>query len=265
MCWRRYTSCFEKKSVGDGLTRKRKLFVIPKIICHELDLILMCDVSSYGVGAVLAHCIPYCSESPIGFASRSLSASQRNYLQIEKEALALGFGVQRIHAYISVWSQFELSNWSQTINRFLIALLHQHRLTSTQASARIRRWSLLLSAYEYTIRFRNTLPMASVVAERVSSSDLLILCIHFQHHLNASCRYRHADLYKYTEQYRCTQSTSFASLQPESKTPPERVLLLEHLEVSPVTEQHIRVWTRRDHQLSRVLQFVKRGWPLKLL
>lgn len=38
----------------------------------------------------------------------------------------------------------------------LLALLNQHRSTSEQASARIRRWSLFLSTYEYVIRFRKT-------------------------------------------------------------------------------------------------------------
>ena len=42
---------------------------------------------------------------------------------------------------------------------------------------------------------------------------------------------------------------------------PELVLLMEHLQDSPVTADDIRVWTRRDPLLAKVLQFVKDGWP----
>ena len=119
----------------------------------ELDLILMCDVSSYGGGAVLAHRMPDGSERLIGYASCSLTLFQRNYSQNEKEALALVFGAQRFHAY-QFGHCFELV--TVTDHKPLLALLHQCKTTSTQASARIRRWSLLLSAYEYSIIFRNT-------------------------------------------------------------------------------------------------------------
>ena len=39
----------------------------------------------------------------------------------------------------------------------------------------------------------------------------------------------------------------------KTSTPPEMVLLLEHLEESPVTANDIRVWTSRDPKLSTVL------------
>ena len=47
----------------------------------------------------------------------------------------------------------------------------------------------------------------------------------------------------------------------KTTSPPELVLLMEHLENSPVTADDIRTWTRRDPQLARVFQFVQQGWP----
>ena len=47
----------------------------------------------------------------------------------------------------------------------------------------------------------------------------------------------------------------------ESDTPPEIVLLVEHLEDSLVTAADIRTWTRKDPNLSKVLQYIMQGWP----
>ena len=53
------------------------------------------DASSYGLGAVLLQ-----AGQPIEFSSRSLTDRQCGYAQIEKELLAVQFGVTHFHHHV---------------------------------------------------------------------------------------------------------------------------------------------------------------------
>ena len=56
---------------------------------------IQCDASSTGLGACLLQ-----NGQPVAYASRSLSSSERNYAQIEKEMLAILFAAERFHHLI---------------------------------------------------------------------------------------------------------------------------------------------------------------------
>ena len=62
---------------------------------------LACDASSCGLGAVISHVMPNGEERSIAYASRTpVSASEKNYAHIEKEAMSLKFGVKKFHNYL---------------------------------------------------------------------------------------------------------------------------------------------------------------------
>ena len=87
----------------EGFNKVKEMLKSPRVLVHfdpNLPLIVTCDASPYEVGAVLSHEMPNGEERPVGFASRTLSAAEKNYSQLDKEALALVFGVKRYHQYI---------------------------------------------------------------------------------------------------------------------------------------------------------------------
>ena len=58
------------------------------------ELIVENDVCEHGIGSTLVQ-----KDGPIAFASRSLSSVEQRYAQIEKEMLAVVFGLERFRHY----------------------------------------------------------------------------------------------------------------------------------------------------------------------
>ena len=60
----------------------------------QTKLVLQCDASEKGLGASLLQ-----SGRPISYASRALTSTEQNFAQIEKELLAIVFGIECFHQY----------------------------------------------------------------------------------------------------------------------------------------------------------------------
>lgn len=148
-----------------------KDFLIGKRLLVHYDphkvLVLACDASPYGIGAVLSHLIDG-EERPIMFVSSSLSPAEKNYSQLHREALAIIFGVKRFHKYLYG-------------NKFLIYSDHQPlkeifgptKNTPSVAAARLQRWAVFLSMYTYEIVYRKSKYMCHADAlSRLPVEDL---------------------------------------------------------------------------------------------
>ncbi len=122
------------------------------ILAHydsSLPLRLACDASSYGVRAVISHVFPDGSEKPVAYGSHTLTKAEKNYPQIEKEALAIV--LKKFHQYI-----YSRNFTLITDHKPLVAILGPRKGLPALAAARLQHWAVTLSAYSYDVRFRPT-------------------------------------------------------------------------------------------------------------
>ena len=138
-------NCLLRKSAGWLWTRNCQEAFEPIKEMLSSDLILAHYVPTLPLNLVVHLCI-WCwgsdlehSERPIAFASRTLTPTEQKYAQVEKEALALVFGVKRFHQYL-YGRHFTLI----TDHKPLTNIFGPHKAIPTLAAARLQRWPITL-------------------------------------------------------------------------------------------------------------------------
>ncbi|XP_039291150.1 uncharacterized protein K02A2.6-like [Nilaparvata lugens] len=140
-------SCKQEKA----FTKSKELLLSGNVLVYfnpDLDIVLSCDASPYGLGIVLSHRFSNGDEKPIAYASRTLTKAEKGYSQLEKEALAIIFGVKHFHQYL-YGKHFIL----KTDHKPLTTIFGPKNGIPQMTANRLQRWSIFLSGYDYEINY----------------------------------------------------------------------------------------------------------------
>ncbi|MFG1588193.1 RNase H-like domain-containing protein [Staphylococcus aureus] len=188
------------------------------------EIVIAADACDYGIGAVISHRFGGSREKAIAHAGRALTQAEKNYGQIEKEALALVFAVKKFHRYV-YGRKFTLL----TDHKPLLSIFGSKKGISAHSANRLQRWELILLAYDFNIEYRNT--------AKFGQADALSRLI---------CEKRFQ-----------TEDTVIASIHEDVSSLQESAL-----RQLPVTKKNIADATKSDKDLLKILEAVRTGhWP----
>ncbi|XP_069140237.1 uncharacterized protein [Argopecten irradians] len=125
------------------LSLKKMLTSSPVLKLPDLsqEFILRTDASDTGIGAVLLQ-EENDKAMPVAYASRKLLPREKNYAIIERECLAIVWGIQKFEPYL-YGREFVLETDHQPLT-----YLNRTRT----ANGRLMRWALLLQPYRFRLR-----------------------------------------------------------------------------------------------------------------
>ena len=210
----------EQQACFDLMKSLFKNLHVLKIFDSEKETLLETDSSGYGLAAVLMQREgPGKMWRPIEFASRSLNSSEKNYSNLEREALSVIFGITKFRKYLLGLS-FTIHNDQQPLRKLLA---HDSNIP-INCSARVQRWALKLSQFDY--KFEYSKGSCNVNSDCLSRLPL--------NETTKSCE------------------------------PYELIFSINSLNAMPITCQDIKNHINANKDLSMLKHFIKYGWPARL-
>uniref|UniRef100_A0A7I4Y6B5 RNA-directed DNA polymerase n=1 Tax=Haemonchus contortus TaxID=6289 RepID=A0A7I4Y6B5_HAECO len=213
----------------DAFQRAKDVLASDLLLTHydpSKEIVIAADASEYGLGAVISHRLSDGTEKAIHHASRSLTAAERNYGQVEKEALAITFALRKFHRYI-YGRHFKLL----TDHKPLLAIFGSKKGVPVYTANRLQRWALIVKNYDFTIEYRHT--------TNFGQADALSRLI--------------------AEQSTKEEDVVIATIEKDAST-----IFVNAVSSLPVDARKIAEETSKDPNLKEVLHFVRSGeWPKK--
>ena len=189
----------------------------------EKETVVSADASSFGLGAVLEQRQPSGELRPVAYASRSMTDTERRYAQIEKEALATTWALER-WSDLLIGMKFKV----ETDHKPLVPLFTTKLID--ELPVRIQRFRMRLMRYDFGVEH--------VPGNALYTADTLSRCP--------------------VEQEKSGEATTEEELRAEADCYVNAVIIT--LPASDKRLDEIRNELKTDDTLRLVMHYVQHGW-----